>query len=658
MVVYDEKTNSPKVVPKEITELYNNWLSAKGTSGKGGKGWKKQAEEGWQYFMNNVDGTYTLYTQDQLTNIENITDIPVSVNFIYPITSQKVSMLTRKKPSHRIITEDGSMRKTARELDDMKFKVQYGSKANSQNEMVFKDMLTAGLAHKFVGDSTLFAPGEFGITSRYVSHDHVILDATVEDVTFDDTMGFFLEKWLPVPKVKAQYEKLVNKVPNGDKGHLTIDDLLRASNSFTKDSMPKVWIREFWQPIYTAMFLIEDKDGLSSGVFRENVDEEFRLLNNLDQETNKEYLQTQFWQRRLFIEEYEIDVEVKPYTQCPLITYVFEWGKTPYDSLGMVHFVKGNQQAIDKMIQMFIANGMLNNQKSYRSPIGGIPPDKADTWRTTNPYVIKEYNIVVAADGKSYVPEQESVEPLSPFYPTIIELLKAGMHTTTGVTPIIQGDAAEAKVDVFSSLQTYQDNAMSRVLLTMQHVNESQEAEGNALIEQLVWALIPGKKYPYYNERDRTYTEVVFDRKTIEILRRTKFALQAVASEGAPNQRLAMAIEFAKIAQSSQDPMDRKEFMMEAIRLAELYGTEEVFERIDTAKQLQGQIQQLSSQLERQTELLKQAENAQINAEKEARLMNELVKILTSLARAEGLSEGQIKAKLEEFKTSSQEKSS
>ena len=90
MVLYQD-------IPEGIIKFYNDWKADRDN-------WLTRAKLYREYYFTNVEGTFTTYTHRQVQNIKDNTNLPVSVNFIYPIVRQRKATMVKKKPSFQIVT--------------------------------------------------------------------------------------------------------------------------------------------------------------------------------------------------------------------------------------------------------------------------------------------------------------------------------------------------------------------------------------------------------------------------------------------------------------------------------------------------------------------------------------------------------------------------
>lgn len=638
-------------IPEPIERNYTGWKSVRDK-------FLSDAKKYWDYYFNDVDGTGTLYNKSQLDTIKSYSNLPVSINYIYPTANQELAILAQTKTSHQVISFDGRYKEFAFVLDKMMKAVQYSSRAILQKEEAIKEMLVTGMTHEIIEEMDVYQKGEFGVTHRHLSNEQVIVDCNSTDRSDQDREGFFLEKEITEAKSKELYGSLVmalNKKFGTPDNPITFDNFLGSSysqNASSRKSVEglfntrKLRVREYYDMVYTTMYLVQNpKTGDIIRVFEENLeDEEMGILT-----ATVDKWESRFARRTLILGDKVVEVEVKPVTQLPLKTTYFEYGGKPYKSKGLVHFIIGMQEAYDKSIQLMLVNGMMQNNAKVKSPVGAITDEYRDNWEKyfTDPSKIAEY-VPQVIDGKVLVPEREVVQALPNFYIQLCLMMKEGIEYVSTVNPMKAGNPNEGKVEVFSTYQQYQSAAMQRTLLSLGHMQETAEYLGQVLTEYLIANIEPSVNYSFFDDKGKI-SEVQIAQELAGDMKLGKYKVFSVPGNLMPSQRTALAAEMFKIAQSTGDPIERKVYSQRGMTLSDIPGVDDIQEELNVTKQLQGQVQSISEELKRQMEITKQQENARINAEVELMVMKDYMRATNRLEADGERMKGDMKAKMVEI---------
>lgn len=625
-------------VPDYIRERYISW---KGDAQYGRYGWLVRSQLAEGYYYNDVDDTGTTYSTTQYARVAEITGIPVSINWLHPVANQKLAILTQTKPSMRTISSDGRARNHAVVLDKMKHAVLYNSNAPMEIESMIKDMLISGQGALMVMPMTMYQGGMFGVGVSYIPYDEYILDINAKKRNLSDMEGFFLERVFTQAKTMQLYGDIIANLKTEDGQPLGIESLLdevwvestvtpkQDVTTTQYNSQGRVICREFYEKIYTNMYVIEGKDGIYEYVFAENMpDEALPLL-----ETAVKVIPDIYIKRTLIMGDYTIFEEVLPITRYPLRVSFFEWGGRPYRSYGMIHFTKDMQAAFDKLMQIMLLNGILTNNAGWIAPKGSIAEEDRKNWSLLGaaPNTVKEY-IPKEVGNQLVKPERDQIQALSNFYPLILDMLKNGIEYSTGISAILQGDAKEAGVEVFSSLQQYQNAAMQRIILSTSHINQTMGELGQVLNEYLTASIKPDV-YQFFDEKGNL-NELKIAQEIANDIKLYRYMTISVPDTYMPSQRLAVSTELMKIAQSSPDPTERSLYTQTAMDLTDIREFDNLREKLDVVRNAESKVQNLQQAYDRLMETSKQMENKYINISLENRILKELMKREKSIAES------------------------
>jgi len=624
-------------------ELENNYVSWKSDTKHGRKQWLNRAENAEDYFFSDVDQTGTTLTSTQFSRIIEATAMPFSMNPIYPVIKQELAILKHTKPSMRVMSLDGRAKQHAAILDKMKHAILYNSRAQIEIESMIQDMLIAGMGALMCVPMSRDQGGLFNTGVAYVPFDEIILDINAKKRTLMDMEGYFIEKAFTLTKFLTLYGDIMAGLKDPASGQ-PVDVESFTNTTWMEDYMTDkqkvtttqwnqdnfVVVREFYDKIFTTMYVVPDpRTGTYKYLFAENLD--------LDQETllatAVDTVPGIYIRKKLIFGDFVTYEEVMPYTRWPLVVTFFEWGGRPYRSYSAVHYTKGMGEAYEKALHIMILNGLLTNNSGWKAPKGSIAEEDRPKWEdyANNPRVIKEY-VPVVREGQVFVPEREKIEPIGQFFPYLLDLLKNGIEYSTGITPILQGDAREANVEVFSSLQQYQNAAMQRVQLSTAHINEAMIDLGQVMVENMT-ANIGPDNYQFFDDKGNL-NELEIAQEIANDIKSYRYLVVSIPSTAMPTQRLAMATELAKIAQSTADPLERSLYTQTAIDLTELREFDDLKEQLDVVKRTQGQLNDLQEAYDRLMETSKQMENKYINISLENRILKQLMSKEQAITKA------------------------
>jgi len=648
MIEYQSPLRQVKKVPDHIKDFEYIWSGMKGVAANKNS-WAGRAQTNMQIYLQDVEGTGTLYTEAQLEFIENTSRMPVNINKIYPKLEQRAAFIALSKPTQSVVSHKEEDNDFAMTLQQCKMHIESNSTALVHFTQMLDEMHNTGLGFEIVEtiERGILSPDELPIKSRFLSYENVIVDAEARSPIGDDWRGVFIKESISKANFRLRFKELFVGMKDLDGNPLDMEEFLkrRADSSRSVHENGLIEIKNYYEPIYTTLYLMDMPNGDVRRIFAENGMPELRpVLESLPEESKMESI---YWKKYFIVEDLILAETMLPIRTCPVIMYWFKWGGTAYKSKGLTHYVANAQFALDRALQTFILNGMLANNKGYTAPKNSISPEDKVMWEkhATNPLVLKEYNIVVGADGKTYRPEREEVNSLSSFYPQIIELLSGSIDEITAMTPFMQGDPKN-NIDVFSVLARYQDSAMKRIELSLQNLGVSLEQKAKVIVDYVMGVLEPNKEYFISNRS--TKLEALIVPEDILKIRNMKFTITSSPDQMMPIQRQMAAKEMFNIAQTSTDENLRNVLTSEAISLSGLTIGPDIQEKVDYANKITQENSSLKEHVERMEEITKQLENRVINAELKARIAEEMTKAVGDLREAKGKHKTEIEGKSNE----------
>jgi hypothetical protein len=617
MLIANPEERNLVMIRQELRNLKQSWKSARDL-------WLERYRKAEEYYYNDVDGSKTPYTRLQLTKIADMTGMPASVNFLYPAVAQELALLLQNKPSFKTVGLDSRYNDFAAVLDKIKHAILYHSDAVTELQESLKVMLIGGLSHLDISPTNKYTPGMMNLSLTHEHPENVILDPNASRRTLADLEGYFLEKEITLEKAIALFGEIFEEIaayidPKFDPrilgtmaGDGTRDrtSLEGASWGWNEQSI-RVNVSQFHYKRFTTMYMVKDEQtGDIMRYFAENLyPEDQDVLQGAIAKYPDFYVS-----RITCMGEYEIDETVLPITDYTLHTFVYDWGGKPYRSYGMVHWAYGAQETFDKSLQIFIQNGIKANNPGKRAPKGGIADEDRQNWELygSDPTRVKEY-VPKLIGNQVLVPEDETVQPLSNFYPLLLEMMKNGIDTTTGIGGPISGNVTDNTIETFSTLQKYESAAMQRIVMLLQNVNATHIRLGNVLNDLILANLKPGAKYVFFDENgdlmEITLANNLAQEKT------AKFITLSIPAQAMPSQKLAVSMELFKISQSTEDPVARAVYAENAIKNSGVRAIEGLQEQINMGQRQQQQITQLQEELQRSKEIMKQYENRALLAE-------------------------------------------
>ncbi|KKL71675.1 hypothetical protein LCGC14_2092550, partial [marine sediment metagenome] len=404
------------------------------------------------------------------------------------------------------------------------------------------------------------------------------------------------------------------------------------------EQIQTLWIRRYFEKQFATLYYVKNGENIERAFLENQETEEGRVnvtANALDNEDDV------FVKEHLYFGDYEVETFLKPITDYEHQGVWYEWGGKPYESYSLIHFIKDSAITLHSVLQNLVLNAYLINNAGWSAPQGSIPKGTKNQWedRLADPQSMKIYNVVTGPDGKSYIPKKDEVTALAPHMPLLYSMIKDGMSRTVGLGAMLQGDLSESNIETFQTLQQFHTNAMERVRMIFDDIQDWSERIGNVLTQKIINALQPGMEYFFQPDPEKNpdaeFGTFKADPEFMRKIKLGKFKLIAIPAQAMPAEKLARGAELMKIAQSTADPLERSEYTQAGLAMMGGSEVKRVIGRLDNVKKLQGIVEEKDKVIKRNTELLKQMENQVIDAELKLKIANKEIKSIETVTRAE-----------------------
>lgn len=634
-------------IPEMLQQKYDSWYSLRST-------YLTQHNEAKDIYDQNVEATETQFKKSQVAKILKTLGFKINHNKIFPIVQQTLAILTRRKPSHKLTAIDSKYDFAAEFLDQLRYSLMNSSKANVINELATEDMLIGGIGLTGMERTLHYRKNEFGCRYKYYSAENVLLDANCTDPTLEKMEGWFYESELTLAEAQKYYGwiiDLINKFGLNEKlgipNNITMD-FFKSSQTGGMRSSPEnllygevVRIREFYDKKFTKAYYVPDPVKVISVIFEENLyeDQKARLADAFETEEDI------FQRRTLILGDYVVFVEMMESRNYGIFPRMYKWSGKPYKSRGVVHYIKDMNYLYQLTMIIMIINGLMSSTAGFEAPAGALnSPTMRDAYSKNllDPLTLKIYNPQIFGDSIVLKPERIKIEPLSNFFPLLLEAIQKDLWDIPGMNPILMGNPTDSKVEVFSALQKYESAAMQRILLQLDHINNTEETIGLTAVDYILESLQPEQSFWFFDQEGNNISQNVVTPEMLMNLRKTRYALIAQPGEAYPSKRLAAADSMFKIAQSAGDPVERSVLTTEAMRNSGIHGMGEISQKLDIANRLKEQVQGLSQQIERISQINEQLSNEIIQARQNEIIYRKISQIYEKLGKAEGVAESEL----------------
>jgi hypothetical protein len=209
---------------------------------------KKNSEE---FYYGDVEGTFTEFTVKQLSFINKMFEIPISVKICYPIVEQILSFLTGSKPFPKLIASAKSTEEFTTTYQEAYQGVWYESHANDELRNAIKDTLVTGSGYMRVRKNNYFNETTFNVIQEYVPWRQILVDPLSEKADLSDARFIIIAKQMLQAKAEKEYDIVIKNSMNDRMSYpyeeSEFDDYIVSEGNVKSKEHKFVMLREIFE---------------------------------------------------------------------------------------------------------------------------------------------------------------------------------------------------------------------------------------------------------------------------------------------------------------------------------------------------------------------------------------------------------------------------
>jgi len=306
--------------------------------------------------------------------------------------------------------------------------------------------------------------------------------------------------------------------------------------------------------------------------------------------------------RTLMVGDKVVERDYVPGTAYPVVPFTFQWGKSPYRTFGVIHYIQDLVKAMNKFWSALIYDMQINNHAKVLYAEGTIEKleDIQTSWSLPGAWT-------------KYIPHPElpdggqpQIVPPAPVNQAIVHVLGSLLQLieyVTGIYGVMQGNSQEAP-STFGATQSLQNFGSQRVKLYSRGLSTSIEGLAKATIEYLQKYAPRDKVMKYFDENgDAQEVQIMSD------IEDTQFKVRVDITSSLPTVRQMSAQLLGMVAGQTKNPYVADFLTQYMLKTMEMVDGDELAGQIDVIKQMEGQINQLQQQLDAESKKAKSLEN-------------------------------------------------
>ena len=167
---------------------------------------RRVMKEDHELYYSDVDGTRTQFTSDQLEQIRERYDIPISTKISWAIIEQMIAFVTGAKPSPRLLASAAVTKDFTNMYEQAIIASLYESHFNRELTMVVRDTFAGGIGWLYVRPNDFFAETTFGVVGEYKPWAQVFVDPHARKPDFSDAEYMCVVDVLPRGKAERRFD--------------------------------------------------------------------------------------------------------------------------------------------------------------------------------------------------------------------------------------------------------------------------------------------------------------------------------------------------------------------------------------------------------------------------------------------------------------------
>jgi len=214
-----------------------------------------------EFYWNDVNNTKSQFDKQQMQEIKQTYNIPISTKICYPIVEQQLSFLTGTKPFPKLIasTEENSL--FSHIYSEGYKAVWYESKSNEKLKNALRDFLVVGQGFLKVRTNDIFGESSFNVIHEYVRWKHVYIDPESRATDISDAEYIILAFPMPKSKAEKKYDiKIDHNLTDDYASYSTLDDDNEGYSYTPDDQKYLVTIKEFYEKEEKSVYITENGD--------------------------------------------------------------------------------------------------------------------------------------------------------------------------------------------------------------------------------------------------------------------------------------------------------------------------------------------------------------------------------------------------------------
>lgn len=441
--------------------------------------WQKRGWENQMLVQNDIDGTGTQFTADELETIKKKYLIPLSINILHPLKEQCQAFLTGLRPSINVIPVGDSSKSSAYVHREICVAATYLNQFTLKQELSIGDAITVGHGVLYLEPNSYYIHNQFNVVIKSLDWNYVYVDPNCKEPDYQDSEYMIIA--FPMTKNKAQKvygltdeDMTFAEQSIGVEGDGNTEFFNAGYGMYEKGHTP-IWLKEIYEKVKVPLYYLQDGSTTLQRPPAPSIGEDGQMINLVVKTEQVVYIK-----KYLMVGSFIKSETLIPIENYPLFFYVFSYTRNPYPK-SLVHHVADVQKTLNKALAITIENAQ---KASNTGTIGfaGTITDKEEfekSMSTPGGHTEIEGDPSLPQGG---FPIQKEVAPLNQAWYTLYQSLIKIMEYITGIFDLMQGNS-ENTPNTLGATERLQNMGSQRPKMYARHLDHTHQLLMETLIQ-------------------------------------------------------------------------------------------------------------------------------------------------------------------------------
>lgn len=445
--------------------------------------WINKATEYEMVSNNDVDGTGTHFTQEQLQKIQDKNLIRSSVNITLPVIEILQAFLTETQPVPDVIPVGETSKQHAYLYRELIKACLNTNSYTSLQEGVVKDMLTTGRGLLYIRPSYFFNQNVFNVVIEDLDWRDYYPDPHSKLRSHQDSEMIFIARPLGEKRATKIYNlteeevRMASGVWEGGDAQLNNPHYNSPGGGLSESGTGErmIWVQEIFRKVQKTMYILLDGSKVFERPSKPIVNVGGEIQNLVISEVPGVYIE-----RLVKVGNFIKSKEMLPIDLYPVVVYSHTHNRNPYE-YGVVHQIIDLDYALNKFLALCVENAQATSNGGWVAAEGSITDKKKFETAASTPGGVMEYQADSSLpDGGR--PHKDLGNALNSAFYTLVTQMISLIEYITGVHSMMQGSASNAP-ETQGATNTITSFGMQRPRMYSRRIDNANSILGRLIIQ-------------------------------------------------------------------------------------------------------------------------------------------------------------------------------